>query len=278
MKIGDFDLKERPLLIAETSLNHNGSIEQAIAMVGSAAKAGVDAVKFQTFRTDAFCRPDDPLYPAFKKAELPPNAWPVLKAACDAHGVMFLSTPQNYEDLELLLPLGIEAIKVGSDDFINLPLITRYAQTGLPLILSCGMSDWSDVCRTVRNTAQWQRAVMVCTSQYPTPDHEANMLRVRRLHEYVGTVGFSDHTLGNTAAVMAVAQGACIFEKHFTLDKSLDGPDHAWACNPLELSQWVTAIREAWAMKGSHEFTLSEQEAQQKRMYQRQPGEQLRGS
>lgn len=279
MKIGRHVIGEQPFVIAEVGLNHNGDVDRALWMVRVAAKAGVDCVKFQTFRADEFCRRDDPLYPYFKAAELPPNAWPRLKQECDRHGVVFLSTPQNPSDLAILLPLGMQAIKVGSDDCANLPLIEEYSSHGIPLIISTGMTLQEDLWDTVVTLGDTEAAFLVCTSQYPTPPAEARVSRVRSLARFVKPrpVGFSDHTMGQTAAVMAVSLGAVIFEKHFTLSRTLEGPDHAWACLPDDLARWCSAIREAWILKGDDSLGLTHAEEAQRARYQRRPGEQLRG-
>lgn len=282
MKIGDFEISSRPFTIAEIGLNHCGDIGMAAAMIWAAAKrGGVDCVKFQTFKADEFCRPDDPLYATFKKCELPDDAWPRLKDQCDKAGVMFMSTPQNPSDLELLLPLGIQAIKIGSDDCCNVPLVIEYAKHGLPLIVSTGMAWPKDLAMTVTELARMSApaAYLVCTSQYPTPAEEVRISRVPTLIDFVSPalVGFSDHTVGSMAAVMAVALGAVIFEKHFTLSHELEGPDHKWACNAEQLEDWVTQIHAAWDRKGSGSLMLTPAEEAQRAKYQRRPGQQLRG-
>lgn len=265
-------------MIAEVGLNHNGDMDRALWMVYVAAKAGVDAVKFQTFKADGFCRPDDPLYPVFKRCELPDDAWPKLKERCDKHGVLFLSTPQNASDLDLVLPL-MSAIKVGSDDCANLPLIKSYASHGLPLIISTGMLRPDDLALTVEALGDAEAAFLVCTSQYPCSPEEARISRVRSLVDLVAPrpVGFSDHTVGEAAAIMAVGLGAVIFEKHFTVSRSLEGPDHAWACLPDELGQWCSSIRQAWTLKGDDSLGITAAEEAQRMKYQRRPGQQLRG-
>ncbi len=279
MKIGPHEIGVEPFTIAEASLNHLGDITRALRMVDAAHDAGCTAVKFQTYSVDGFCRPDDPMYSTFKQCELPDKAWPVLSDYCKHRGIVFLSTPQNPSDLAKLLPLGMPAIKVGSDDFCNLPLLREYARHGLPLILSTGMSDKRDITRTFDKLPRAGFIAMACTSQYPTPPSEVNIHRLRNLYydfEY-GWTGFSDHTVGNVASVMAIALRAVVLEKHFTLDHSLPGPEHAWACNPAELASWVAAIKKAWAMRGNGRFELSEREREQKRKFQRRAGEVLRG-
>ena len=276
MKIGSFEIGSAPFIIAEASINHNGSIDCACDMVLAAKEAGATCIKFQTYHTEDFCRPDDPMFETFKRCELPPSAWPKIKEVCDQENIMFLSTPQNRSDLDILLPLGIQAIKVGSDDFCNIPLLKSYAKAGLPLILSTGMADIKDIVKTNRAIGGKDIIVMVCTSQYPTSAEEVN---IRRISAMKGIdAGFSDHTIGNTASIMAVALGAVMFERHFTLDHSLDGPEHSWACDPPELKSWVDAINEAWLMRGNGSFELTEKEKENKLKYQRRPGQQIRGT
>lgn len=272
-----------PFLVAEAAFNHNGDLDRALAMVHAAAKAGCDAVKFQTYRTEQFCQPDDPMFKHFKRGELEPSAWPLLKAECERHGIVFLSTPQNRSDLDILLKVGIPAIKVGSDDFTNLPLLMDFAAVGLPMILSCGMADMADVYRALAAVGALdggrEAALLVCTSQYPTPPEEANVARITTLRAAFPQVeiGFSDHTQGERAAIAAVALGASIFEKHFTLDRNLPGPDHWYAETPDSLRGWVAGIRVAAKLLGSGLVVPTERELANKLKYQRRAGEQLRG-
>ena len=277
MKIGSFEVGAEPFLIAEASLNHLGNITRALRMVDAAKDAGCTAVKFQTYCTQEFCRFDDPMYQTFKDCELPDRAWPVLSDYCKRLEIIFLSTPQNPSDLAKLLPLGMPAIKVGSDDFCNLPLLREYGKHNLPLLLSMGMSDTIDLNCVFHAMTYFECVFMVCTSQYPTPASEVNILRLRSA--YARPWGFSDHThcASDTASIMAVALGACVLERHFTLDHSLLGPEHSWACEPHDLRRWVRSIREAWLMRGTGSFELSDREREQKRKYQRRPGEMIRG-
>ena len=139
MSMGGIALPRLPYLIAEAGINHNGDIAVAHRMIGAAAKSGVDAIKFQTYHTDEFCPRSSPLYETFKQCELPDEAWVELAHHAKGAGLAFMSTPQNLRDLELLLPLEMPAIKVGSDDFTNHTLLKNFAAHGLPLILSTGM-------------------------------------------------------------------------------------------------------------------------------------------
>lgn len=266
-----------PLIVAEAGLCHNGDIERALEMVRAASDAGCDVVKFQTYRADGFCQSSDPLYGVFKRSELPEMAWPLLKAECERYGIGFLSTPQNRSDLDILLGVGIDAIKVGSDDFTNTTLLEDYASEGMPMILSCGMSTMDEVYAAMDATAATKRAVLVCSSLYPCELREANLARITTLRElYDVPIGFSDHTEGAVAATVAVGLGACIFEKHFTLDRSLEGPDHWYAADPRGLEEYVRVINDAYTALGDGVVFPRGREIINKAKYQRQPGQQLR--
>lgn len=277
-KIG---LGEPLYVIGECSINHNGSMFRAFQMIKAAKDAGCDACKFQTFKTAEFCRPDDPMYEHFERAEFPDHMWELLKAECVRVGIEFLSTPQNPRDLDVLLKTGIPAIKIGSDDARNLPMLRYCARddVGLPIILSCGMANMLDIKFALGVVVANQAALMVCTSQYPCEPEECNLDRITTLRaELPGVpIGFSDHTGGHHAAIIAATLGACIFETHMTLDRGLPGPDHSWALLPDQLAEWVSAIRSTSIMMGDGKLELSRKEREQRVKYQRQAGNQLRG-
>ena len=277
-----------PYIIAEVGINHNGNLSTALEMIDMAKSSGADAVKFQTFKAEEFC--GDPeqqfsyfsagkevtesMLSMFKRMELKSDDWFKIKEYADKSGIEFFSTPQNYSDLQLLLPLAIQVIKVGSDDLTNLPLISSYAKTGLPIILSSGMADIAEVHRALE-AAGWfegkHAAMLVCTSQYPTPTVDVNIKRVSTLKAAFPNlvVGFSDHSQGNEAAIMATALGAKIFEKHFTLSHDAEGPDHWFSLDPTELHSWVKAIREAHVMRGSGIVAPTQQELKMRELARR---------
>jgi len=271
-------LTKLPYLIAEAGINHNGGVKNAHAMIEVAAKAGVDAIKFQTYHTDAFCPKDSPLYATFKRCELPDHEWVELAHHAKDIGLDFMSTPQNLHDLGLLLPLDMPAIKVGSDDFTNHALLENFAAYGLPLILSTGMSTEQDVINTVTRLHQAKIILLVCTSLYPCPRDKANLGRIEKLRWMYPSlvVGFSDHTQSTHAPVMAYGLGARVFETHFTLNNGWQGPDHAWSKNPDTLRMWAADIIYADELYGSGRFDLSEEEIEAKAKYQRQSGQELR--
>ena len=277
-----------PYIIAEVGINHNGELKLALEMIDVAKSSGADAVKFQTFKAEEFC--GDPeqqfsylsagkevtesMLSMFKRMELKSGDWYKIKEYADKAGIEFFSTPQNYSDLEILLPLEVQVIKVGSDDLTNLPLISSYAKTGLPIILSSGMADIAEVHRALE-AAGWfegkQAAMLVCTSQYPTPTENINIKRVSTLRAAFPNlvVGFSDHSQGNEAAIMATSLGAKIFEKHFTLSHDAEGPDHWFSLDPVELHSWVKAIRDAHVMLGSGIVAPAQQELKMRELARR---------
>jgi N,N'-diacetyllegionaminate synthase len=259
-----------PFIIAEAGLNHNGDLEKAFEMISIAKQAGVDSVKFQTFKAHEIVEDTEltysyksqgkeiteSMYEMFKRCEFSKKEWYEIKRKCDDEEIIFLSTPQNQSDLDLLLEIGISAIKVGSDDFVSLPLLKGYATTNLPLILSCGMSDLSEVFESLDAVGAFKdhpTILLLTTSQYPTPPEDVNLKKLQTLSTAFPMIpmGFSDHTIGTIAAANAVALGAQVFEKHFTLDHDLPGPDHWFASNPKELKEYVQTIRQSHIMLGS---------------------------
>jgi sialic acid synthase SpsE len=278
-KVGD---RHEPFIVAEAAFNHHGLLRVAKDMVQVAAEAGCDAIKFQTYTTEQFCQPDDPMFGAFKRGELPREEWPAVKAECDRNGIMFMSTPQNVEDLELLLQVGIPAVKIGSDDSANMPLLHSMSEmTTLPFILSSGMSELDEIRQALISIGAYYgrpTALLVCSSQYPCPPSEANLARITTLRERLANVaiGYSDHTQGLEASIVAVALGAAVLEKHFALQPE-DTVDHAHALGPKGLQMWVKAIRKAYAMVGDGQITLTQAARESQIKWRRIAGQQIRG-
>lgn len=277
-----------PFVIAEVGINHNGKIGLAVEMIRVAKAAGADAVKFQTFKASEFvgdphqqftyqsqgAQVTESMLAMFERYELPREAWHQLKLECVRHSMVFMSTPQNRSDLELLIEVGVPAVKVGSDDFTNVPLIRSYAETGLPLILSCGMSDLAEVHNALEAAGSldgYPVALLLCTSQYPTPPQDVNLRKLTTLQAAFPhlVVGFSDHTQGPLASSLAVALGAVIFEKHFTLDRTAAGPDHWFSEDPQGLAQWVASIRGAAVMLGSAQVRPTHAELEMRKVARR---------
>lgn len=278
----------QPFVVAEVGINHNGELERALEMIQVAARAGCDAVKFQTFKAAEFVNDRAQLFTyrsqgrevtesmleMFARHELPVEAWRAIRAECDAAGITFFSTPQNPSDLELLLELDVPCIKVGSDDFSNLPLLQEYARTRLPLILSSGMADLADVYRALECVGAldgYPTVLLVCTSQYPTPPPDANLARIDTLRRAFPAIpiGFSDHTQGALAAALAVGLGAAVLEKHFTLAHDLPGPDHWFSEDAAGLTEWVRTIRAAVTLLGSPVVRPTDAERKDRLEYQR---------
>lgn len=288
--IGDSPVGDgyEPFVVAEVGINHNGELERALEMIHVAKVAGCDAVKFQTFKANEFVNDPTQMFTyqsqgkevtesmldMFQRYELPESAWSVIKEKCVKEKIMFLSTPQNRSDLDVLLKVGLNAVKVGSDDFTNLPLLKSYAQTGLPLIVSTGMSDLSEAYQALETIGAFDGypvLLLVCTSQYPTPPDDANLARITTLQAAFPMVpiGFSDHTSGPIASTLAVALGAVFLEKHFTLNHDLPGPDHWFSEDPEGLTEWVKSIRTAYRMVGNPLVRPTPIEKRNKREYQR---------
>lgn len=269
-----------PFIIAEAGINHNGDINLAKKMILEAKKAGVDAIKFQTFYAKDFIRDrtvtytyksngvevTEPIIDMFERCEFTADQWKELKEFCDEEKILFLSTPGNVSDLELLMSIDVKAVKVGSDDFVNIPLIRRYAKEQVPLLLSCGMATEDEIDLTLKTAGLYENkelCLFLCTSEYPTPPEDVNIRKLLTLHEKYPELilGLSDHTIGSVAAVMAVAYGAKIFEKHFTLDHNFPGPDHWFSEEPDGLKKWVSDIRTADRMLGDKKLKPTKQEA-----------------
>lgn len=281
-KIGD---NCEPFIIAEAGINHNGDLELAKRMIMTAKTVGVDAIKFQTFHAEEFIQDKSITYTyksqgreitesmleMFQRYEFSESEWFEIKEFCDHQNIAFLSTPQNQSDLDLLLRIGIPAVKIGSDDFVNIPLVRRYALTGLPMLLSCGMATEEEIDRSLQEVNNNPTVLFLCTSQYPTPPTDVNILRLDTLRQRYPqvTLGLSDHTQGSEAAIMAVALGATVFEKHFTMNHGLPGPDHWFSAEPQELQQWVLAIHKAYKMRGTSILQPTNAELEMRRVAHR---------
>ncbi len=258
-----------PYIIAEAGINHNGDAAVAKEMIRVAALAGVDAVKFQTFKTEEFLTDrsvpytyrsqgeeiTESMFDMFKRTELTDEEWRELKACCDECGVDFLSTPASTAGTEFLVEIGSVAIKVSSDELTNLPQLREYASFNLPLLVSCGMGSADEIQDMLEavDSENHDICIFLCTSQYPTPPEDVNALKLLEMQElFPGVVvGLSDHTQGSTAAILSIGLGARVFEKHFTLDHDMPGPDQWFSSEPDELAEWVQGIRNAYMMLGS---------------------------
>jgi N,N'-diacetyllegionaminate synthase len=261
MRIGSFDTDRAVLVVAEIGNNHEGNFERAAEMVRQAARCGVGAVKFQTVRAGQLVRRSEKArFERLTQFELSERQFGALSELAHELGLLFISTPLSLDAADFLKPL-LDAYKIASGDNDFFPLIEKVARTGKPVVVSTGVSDVSQIDATVGFLRdQWklhgitgELGLLHCVSSYPTPPEQANLRSVPFLAERFGcTVGYSDHTLGTEAAVLAVAAGARIIEKHFTLDKrQSDFRDHQLSADPAEMSELIQRIRAAESLLGS---------------------------
>lgn len=234
-------------IIAEAGVNHNGSLDRALEMVEVAAEAGADAIKFQTFNPDLLVLRSEAQHEMLVGLRLTDDDHVELMRRCREIGILFLSTPFDVESADFLAQLGVEAFKLPSGEITNLPFLAHVARFGRPLIVSTGMASMEEVGAAVgvlRETGNEAFALLHCVSSYPAEPQDANLRAMATMRDSFGVpVGYSDHTLGIAVGIGAVALGACIIEKHFTLDTTLPGPDHRASLEPQELVELVLGIR-----------------------------------
>ncbi|WP_317193970.1 N-acetylneuraminate synthase [Capnocytophaga genosp. AHN8471] len=280
------DLRQnKVIVIAEAGVNHNGDITKAKALIDKGAEAGVDYVKFQTFKAgnlvtkqakraayqDRNTQDNDTQYEMLKKLELSQAVHQELIDYCAQKGVQFLSTGFDFESLEFLAGLGITIAKIPSGEITNLPYLRKVATLFPEVILSTGMANISEIKDAVKvltdnGVSKDKITVLHCNTEYPTPMEDVNLKAMLHIHRELGVpVGYSDHTLGIEVPIAAVALGAMVIEKHFTLDKTLPGPDHKASLEPEELKAMVIAIRNIEkAIGGSGLKEVSKSEAKNK--------------
>lgn len=258
-------------VIAEAGVNHNGSLARALEMVDVAARAGADAIKFQVFETDKLASVDAPLA-EYQMANAPglTSQQDLLRGLelnfeqharihdyCHEVGIQYLATPFDPWSLQFLERIGVEAYKVSSGDLTNYPFLSSVAELSKPMIVSTGMATLDEVGKavsTVLSAGNNKLILLHCVSEYPALSSHANLLAMRTMAGRFGVIiGFSDHTLGETVCLAAVAMGAKVVEKHFTLDKSLPGPDHQASLEPAMLKTLVEKIREIESAFGTGE-------------------------
>jgi sialic acid synthase SpsE len=251
-------------IIAEVGSNHNQDFSLAIRHIDAAAEAGVDAVKFQTFKADKhiskyaempnYLEGYESIHGLIKSLELNRDWQKPLKEYAESKGLIFFSSPCDNEAVDGLEAIGAPAHKVASFDLPDLDLIRYIAKTQKPILLSTGLANWMeiqeaiDVCREEGNE---KIVLFQCTSLYPAPVNLANLKSIQIMRDMYGVItGYSDHTLGDNIAIASVAMGAAVIEKHFTLDRGLPGPDHIFAIEPAELKKMIKKIREVESAKG----------------------------
>lgn len=271
---------DRPFIIAEMSGNHNQSLARALAIVDAAAKAGVDAVKIQTYTADTMTLDMDTeeffiadkdslwqgesLYQLYKKAHTPWEWHEPIFARCKERGILGFSTPFDDTAVDFLEALDVPCYKIASFENVDLPLIRKAARTGKPMIVSTGMTtlaELADLVRTARNHGCEDLTLLKCTSSYPATPKGTNLRTIPHMKALFDCeVGLSDHTLGIGAAVASVALGATVIEKHFTLSRADGGVDAAFSLEPEEMAQLVRECRAAFAALGEVRYELAEQE------------------
>ena len=265
IKIGDRLVgdKQPCFIIAEAGVNHNGDLDLAHKLIDKAVEAKADAVKFQNFVTEELITPEAPKadyqvettgeagsqYKMLKALELTAEDQAQLKAHCEQAGIIYLCTPYENYSVDLLDKLDVAAFKIASTDTTNIPFLHYLASKGRPVILSTGMSNLAEVeqaVNTLRNEGLKEKFILLhCTSEYPAPINEVNLRAILTLEKAFNCpVGFSDHTPNIGASPWAVAIGACVIEKHFTLDRTMKGPDHRASLEPDELKNLVKTIRD----------------------------------
>ena len=256
-------------IISEAGVNHNGDPALALKLIEASAQCGADCVKFQTFRAERVAMakapkaayqlevtdPSESQTDMLRSLELPEESYPVLIKACKDAGIIFLSTPYNEEDVDFLVNLGVPALKMASIHASEPSMLRYAAKSGLPLIVSTGMATIEEVAiatETIRKAGNDDFILLQCTTNYPAAPSDANLMVIPRMAEkFKALVGYSDHTQSEISAIAAVALGACVIEKHFTIDTLLPGPDQSTSLDSIGLSHYVHVIREAESALGT---------------------------
>jgi pseudaminic acid synthase len=284
MKIDSFEINNSSpvFIIAELSANHNGSVDVAIETIKAAKRAGANCIKLQTYTADTLtidCNKDDFLikgtiwegknyYQLYQEAYTPWEWHAKLMNVAKEEGLVCFSSPFDKSAVDFLETLNVPAYKIASFEITDIPLIEYVASKGKPIILSTGISELEDIelaldaCRRMGNN---DIALLKCTSSYPAPINEANMVMVKDLANRFNVIpGLSDHTMGSTVPVVATVFGAKIIEKHFILDRSIGGPDASFSMNEVEFTAMVKAVREAESAIGVVDYNLTEKQAKGK--------------
>jgi len=277
IKIGNKTIGEdHPIfIIAEAGVNHNGSLELAKKLIDAAVEARADAIKFQTFSTEKLIIKEAPKaeyqkkttgteesqYQMLKKLELNEEQHKALMDYANQRGIIFLSTPYDKQSVELLERLNVPSYKIASCDITNIPLIKEIAKKNKPIILSTGMANLEEIEEAINVIKKYHNKLILlhCTTEYPTKLEDVNLRAMTTLKEKFDLLtGYSDHTVGILVPLAAVSLGACLIEKHITLDKNLLGPDHNASISPIELNKLIYSIRKIEKALGSSEKKATE--------------------
>lgn len=249
-------------VVAEIGINHNGNLALAKKLIKKAKECGADAVKFQTYKTDLFINKKyaKSQYNLLKKYELSFEQFKKLKEFADKNDIIFFSSPFDFESAKFLIQLKVPAIKVASSELSNILFVKHLAKSKIPLIISTGMSTFSDIDNTYKKILPINRKIILlhCVSEYPLSHKDANLNVIPSLrNRYKTIVGFSDHSDHYVLDIIAVSLGAKVIEKHFTLKKTMKGPDHKLSLNPTEFRNMVTSIRVTEMSLGSNKKSLT---------------------
>jgi len=287
MERGPLRKQKKPsvFIIAEAGVNHNGDLTTAIKLVDTAAKSGANAVKFQTFHTEDLVAPEcktashqkrsqeDNQFTMLKNLELSKDEFRTLKTYCDTKHIEFISTPYDVGSVSFLNELGVHRFKIASAEIVNKPVIEAVAQTRKPTLLATGMATLGEIEQALsifRGFGSNDITLLHCTTSYPTPYDQVHLRVMKTLETAFDLpVGYSDHTLGIEIAIMAVSLGATVIEKHFTLDRTMVGPDHYTSLEPDEFKKMVTALRHVEQAFGQREKTRTEEEQKNIRFMRR---------
>lgn len=269
---------EKVYIIAEAGDNHNGDFNTALKLVDVAKRAGADCVKFQTFVTEEIISKyaemaeyqkkntgkEESQFEMVKRLELSFDEFRKIKEYCDRVGIQFLSTPFDLKSVDFLNELGVPFFKIPSGEITNYPYLIKIAHTGKPVVISTGMCEPDEILAAINvleKNGSGEITLLHCNTEYPTPLKDVNLYAMRTMKKMFGKkVGYSDHTKGIEVPVAAVALGACVIEKHFTLDKNMPGPDHKASLEPDELGRMVKNIRNIEIALGDGVKRVSESE------------------
>jgi N,N'-diacetyllegionaminate synthase len=277
-------MNERVMIIAEAGVNHNGDLALAKKLIDAASDAGADFVKFQTFKAEKIASrqaekaeyqkkttgKEESQLSMLKKLELSDQDHRELMDYCRQKSIAFLSTPFDLDSIDLLKGMGITLGKIPSGEITNLPYLQKMARNFDTLVMSTGMADMQEIEAAINlilatGFSKNKLTVLHCTTEYPTPFEEVNLKAMQTIRDRFGvSVGYSDHTPGIEVPVAAVALGACLIEKHFTLDRNMEGPDHKASLEPAELKAMISAIRHIEQALGSSEKKPSLSEVKNK--------------
>ena len=269
---------EKVYIIAEAGDNHNGDFNTALKLVDVAKRAGADCVKFQTFVTEEIISKyaemaeyqkkntgkEESQFEMVKRLELSFDEFRKIKEYCDRVGIQFLSTPFDLKSVDFLNELGVPFFKIPSGEITNYPYLIKIAHSGKPVVMSTGMCEPDEILAAINvleKNGSGEITLLHCNTEYPTPLKDVNLYAMRTMKKMFGKkVGYSDHTKGIEVPVAAVALGACVIEKHFTLDKNMPGPDHKASLEPDELGRMVKNIRNIEIALGDGVKHVSESE------------------